>query len=69
MDTPMTHMHQEPLALHDSFLNFCPLSASSVSICVYVCEAKRQRNTVCSQQFSHNLSAMLFDRSLHIPIP
>lgn len=28
MDTPMTHMHQEPLALHDSFLNFCPLSAS-----------------------------------------
>lgn len=62
----LTHMHKEALALHDSFLNFCPLSTScsvtlglwvSRFVSVYV-KQKRERNTVCSQHFSHNLSTV-----------
>lgn len=72
----LTHMHKQPLALRDSFLNFCPLSTSCsvtlgqcLSVCLCVREAERQRNAVCDQHFSHNLSAMFVRQGPPRPSP
>lgn len=60
-----THMHKQPLALHDSFLSFCPLSTSCsvtlgqcLSVCLYVREAKGTEIQFAFSIFLHNLSAM-----------
>lgn len=73
----LTHMHKEALALHDSFLNFCPLPTScSVTLGLWLSQfvsmyvKQKGREIQFALSIFHTTSVpCLFNRSLYIPLP